>query len=218
MELIGPSKPAANVCGILLKCEHYPVHGRADMYAVRRLLCNPRLGSAACMRYFVGMNSILYLDFDGVLHPEGVHFNHEGRIYLSEEYCSQGHRLFESTSYLIDALRPYPEIKVVLSTTWARVFSFERAAQFLPDELSRRVIGGTFDPTTSGAAFDALSRGDQVVADVSRRGCQKWIALDDDADNWPREHLTKLLRTRPALGLQDLYTRGLLEQRVSTLL
>lgn len=150
------------------------------------------------------MTSILYLDFDGVLHPEGVFFNREGRIYLSDEYSSRGHRLFESCALLAEVLRPYPKIEIVLSTSWARVFGYERAAQFLPHELSRKVVGGTFDLTMSGPAFDTLARGEQIVADALRRGCKRWIALDDDALKWPRRYLPQLLRTKPALGLQDV--------------
>lgn len=164
------------------------------------------------------MRSILYLDFDGVLHPQDVFYNREGRIYLSEEYRAQGHQLFESSSFLAEALQPYPGMDIVLSTSWSKVLGCERAARFLPPALSDRVVGCTFDPsTTSAATFDAMPRGFQVLADALRRGCERWLALDDDGHNWPKWELEKLVQTRPALGLRDPNVRELLKLKLSIL-
>ena len=45
---------------------------------------------------------------------------------------------------LIEALAPYPNVKIVLSTNWVRVRGFTRVRRALPEALRARVIGATW--------------------------------------------------------------------------
>lgn len=142
---------------------------------------------------------LLYLDFDGVLHPEDV-FRHPRRgVYLGGNY--PGHALFEHAELLVALLEPYPDVRVVLSTSWVRVLRYQRALRYLPERLQMRVIGSTFHTRMNKDSFLALSRGQQVLGDAGRRRATQWLALDDDAEGWPDSHRAHLLQTDPVLGL-----------------
>ncbi|MGU7783273.1 HAD domain-containing protein [Burkholderia sp. PU8-34] len=88
------------------------------------------------------MRSVLFLNFDGVLHrgasyltPQGVASSAPGHIVL-----------FEFALVLDELLRPYPYCQVVLSTDWCPRFGFERARAALPlASLRARVVDATFD-------------------------------------------------------------------------
>lgn len=142
---------------------------------------------------------LLYLDYDGVLHPEDVYRHPKRGIYLASKYG--GHELFEHAELLADELEPHPDIRVVLSTSWVRVLRFKRAVSYLPERLKARVIGATFHSSMSQGHFLDLSRGQQVLADASRRRATRWLALDDDAEHWPVSHREHLVHTDPVDGL-----------------
>lgn len=74
---------------------------------------------------------VLYLDFDGVLHPAPVYRHHKRGIYFGVEHS--GHKLFENVSALVAALAPYPAVSVVLSTSWVHVLGYSRARSFYPN-------------------------------------------------------------------------------------
>ncbi len=78
--------------------------------------------------------TILFLDYDGVLHPNEVYLE-RGRPVLRGEG-----ELFMWLPPLIDLLRSYPYVQIVLSTSWSRVFGFERAKRALPVPLIDRAL------------------------------------------------------------------------------
>lgn len=142
---------------------------------------------------------ILYLDYDGVLHPEDVLRHPKRGIYLAPKY--EGHRLFEHCDLLAAELAPYPEIALVLSTSWVRVLRYQRALSYLPPVLRERVVGATFHTAMNRQSFESLSRGQQVVSDVGRRKPIAWLAVDDDAEHWPAAYVDHLVRTDPVNGV-----------------
>ena len=142
---------------------------------------------------------VLYLDFDGVLHPEPVYRHPKGGLYLGAD-CA-GHALFENAGLLIDALEPYPQVAIVLSTSWVRVLGYSRAKAYLPERLRRRVIGATFHSCMNKAEFDAMTRGAQVLADARRRGVAQWLAIDDDSEGWLSAAESHLVLTDEKQGL-----------------
>jgi hypothetical protein len=81
---------------------------------------------------------VLYLDFDGVLHPDEI-YRIRGRIVLR---CD-GMNLFEWAPLLVDHLEPYPDPRIILSTSWIRTLSLNEARAWLPVSLGSRVIGAT---------------------------------------------------------------------------
>ncbi len=157
---------------------------------------------------------VLFLDFDGVLHPAEV-----GRFRTppSIRCLEPGHELFESVPVLEAALAPYPTVKIVLSTTWVRVLGYERARARLSPGLQARVIGGTYhNRADRESGFAQWSRYLQIVHDLARRRPKRWLAIDDDAEGWPDVAYDTYVRTPERLGLacpaaQELLARKLAE-------
>lgn len=141
---------------------------------------------------------VLYLDYDGVLHPEDVYRHPKRGIYLWPGYI--GHRLFENVDYLVEALAPYPEVQIVLSTSWVRVLGYSRARGYLPEALNRRVIGATFHSAMPRDIFLEQSRPEQVLSDIRRRKPAAWLAIDDIVDGWPAECLQNFVPSHPVTG------------------
>ena len=151
---------------------------------------------------------ILYLDFDGVLHPEPV-FRHPKRgLYFGVDCV--GHKLFENASIVSEALVPYPDVSIVLSTSWVRVLGFSRARAYLPEPLRSRVIGATFHSAMNKFEFDSMSRGAQVLADATRRGVTAWVALDDDDEGWLSAAEAHLVLTDGTLGVSEVSSNATL--------
>jgi hypothetical protein len=141
---------------------------------------------------------VLYLDFDGVLHPENVWRRPGTGPYVA---TPPGHRVFELAPLLAQALEPYPNLRIVLATNWVRVLGFTQAARRLPAGLRARVTGATYHSRMDAAAFLEMPRAGQVLADVSRRRPAAWLALDDDAEGWPPSYRAQLVHTHAVLGI-----------------
>lgn len=150
----------------------------------------------------------LYLDFDGVVHPDAVFIERGGRIVLRRD----GIALFEWSPLLVQALAPHPDVRIVLSTSWVRVTSFDYAKSQLPPELQRRVIGATYHTRMREGCenrryatepFALLSRFKQIHQHVQRHGVERWLAIDDDAEHWPDGHRANLVETDGELGLAE---------------
>lgn len=142
---------------------------------------------------------LIYLDFDGVLHPVDVwHLTDQGPTLGPS---SLGHRLFEHALLLATLLAPHPEVRLVLSTSWVRAYGLEAATARLPEALRERVVGATFDPDRDGPGFGSVGRGYQVIEDVQRRRPRHWVALDDDGRDWPDECAEQLILTDSMFGL-----------------
>lgn len=142
---------------------------------------------------------VLYLDFDGVLHPEDVYRHPRRGIFIGPK--GAGHTLFQHAGLLQELLQPYPDVGIVLSTSWVRVLSFSQARRRLPSALSERVVGATYHSSMDVVVFAAMERGHQVLADVGRRRPGRWVALDDDGEGWPESVRARLVLTDPLDGL-----------------
>jgi hypothetical protein len=142
---------------------------------------------------------VLYLDFDGVVHNEEVYWDPR----RGAEMRARGHKLFEYVPLLEELLQPFPEMKIVLSTTWVRVYGFSRTANRLGPTLRARCIGSTWHTAMRPQewSFARLPRGLQVVQDVQRRQPRAWVAVDDDYGDWPAQFEANLVRSNPVLGI-----------------
>ena len=139
---------------------------------------------------------ILYLDFDGILHPADVRVTRDEplrpRVYVSGEPTDQPLFLYASLLELI--LAPYPDLKIILATSWVRAFGYEYALGQLSPTLQARVIGAVRVP--------APTRFDSIDIDAEERGLTAWMALDDDICGWPDERRHQVVApTDPLLGL-----------------
>jgi hypothetical protein len=154
---------------------------------------------------------VLYLDFDGVLHHEDVWWHPRRGVYIQ----TPGYRLFEHVPLLEAALAPFPEVSVVLSTSWVRYRRFSDSAKRLGPNLRERVIGATFHSQMSRQGFESLPRGIQVLNDVARRRPRFWVALDDDLENWVPEYRDHLIHCDNVLGISAPGVLYALHQRLS---
>lgn len=160
---------------------------------------------------------ILFLDFDGVLHPSSVYLK-KGRPVLQGEG-----ELFMWAPQLMQALAPHPHVKIVLSTNWVRVRGFTRVKRALPEALRERVIGATWHSamkeddflsipyasrlTTPAIWYDKATRFQQIERYVSRTNVEQWIAIDDLHENietWHAVHEKNFILTNPQKGLSDI--------------
>jgi len=154
-------------------------------------------------------SSFLFLDYDGVLHPDAAYLISGCPVLKAEG------ELFMWAPVLVELLRPYPEIKIILSTSWVRVLGFGKACNFLPLELRSKVIGGTWHSAMGRHAegahrtdiswFVELSRYQQIARYISRAGVRtsNWLAIDDDADGWADTQRERLVETDGEVGLSS---------------
>jgi len=143
---------------------------------------------------------ILFLDFDGVIHPDTVFLTPRGPLLRGSG------ELFMWASILDDELASYPDVKIVLSTSWVRKLGFSRAKKRLPKGLQDRIIGSTWHSSMSKVWADQIwwdqaSRHEQILRYVARAKITNWIALDDDSEGWASSDLGRLLKTDPSQGL-----------------
>lgn len=144
--------------------------------------------------------NICYLDYDAVLHDGNVLRNRARGMYIT----TPDRHFFEWMPILVDLLAPFPDLKIVLSTTWVRELGFDAARQELAPALRERVIGSTFlHPKIIKAEFDTMARGMQILGDAQRRKPAHWFALDDDAFGWPVRYRANLIQTTDQLGMTD---------------
>lgn len=154
---------------------------------------------------------VLYLDFDGVLHHENVLWHPKRGAYIC---APPQYKLFQHAQLLEDLLSPYPSVRIVLSTTWARMYGCNRAAKMLPQGLRDRVIGATFHSRMFVDEFLAASRGMQVWGDVVRRKPRDWIALDDDHVDWPTWCQDNYIQTHEHEGINDPSVLAKIKERL----
>jgi hypothetical protein len=156
---------------------------------------------------------VIYLDFDGVLHPGEVWYEYGMR---QPRLRAPGHKLFENLAVFEAAIAPYPALKLVLSTSWVQALGFEKTREFLPEALQSRVIGATYDLDSPDAwRFARMRRYDTIAADVARRKPHRWLAVDDDAVGWPANELTALALTPADLGLACPAAQAQLHSRLA---
>ena len=139
----------------------------------------------------------IYLDFDGVLHPDEVYVV-RGKVVLKAEGS-----LFMWAPRLAEALTDRTDVCIVLSTSWVREVGFDAAKLALPSAIQEKVIGSTYHSKMCGDWY-SKSRYQQIAGDRSRRGIdQRWLAIDDDVEGWPESARGNLIQTHPDRGLGD---------------
>lgn len=153
------------------------------------------------------MTTTLYLDLDGVLHPDAVYVAKGGGLELRAPGA-----ILMYTDILIETLGYHPEVEVILSTSWVNHFGFYKTKQKLPQALRDRITGTTWSEDNrqvgmySYSHFHKLTRFQQIWAHVYRNGITNWIALDDlhsGSEPWPNEHRGHLILCDGKRGLGD---------------
>lgn len=157
---------------------------------------------------------VLFLDFDGVLHPDAVY-----RTRCGLELRAPG-ALMMHAPILVEILSDFPQVKICLSTSWVRLLDYRRARAYLPQVLQERTFSGTWHsqmPSAPLDGYDLYTRYEQIRAAVTRAGITRWLAIDDDPDHsWPA-HDSRLVRCDSELGLSYRPTQEELIAKLSAM-
>jgi hypothetical protein len=163
---------------------------------------------------------ILFLDYDGVLHPSEVYLNW-GRPTLKAEGS-----LFMWAGHLNVILADLPHVRLILSTSWVRNLGYKRARDYLPDALRNRVIGSTWETILTDSAISEglplsywqdAPRYQQIKRYADRMDIAEWVAVDDNADCWADYDRSLLIQTDPTRGLSDPEVAARLRVQLSRL-
>lgn len=127
------------------------------------------------------MDRILFLDFDGVLHPN---------------LCSVEDR-FQRVPLLWDCLLSMRmPVQIVISSSWRFHYSIDELRAFFPEDLRHRVVA-----TTGPAIIGKYSRYREIQAYLSKRkGAARWCALDDTGWEFP-SNVPELLLCNGGTGM-----------------
>jgi hypothetical protein len=125
------------------------------------------------------MKKILFLDFDGVLHP------------ASGDSVPE----FPKAPALAGVMQGYA-CEIVISSTWRLHYSLAELKEFLPVALAERVIGTTGEDPRSH-----FSRHDSILAWLNQADPVDWRALDDAKAEF--RDTSHLIACSPQAGLED---------------
>lgn len=148
----------------------------------------------------------LFLDFDGVLHPDAVYLRRQGPTIKGEG------TLFMWAPILAQLLDNYPMVSLVLSTSWVRHLGYKRTLGYLPRDLQSRVIGATWHSSMARGwvdenQWDGKTRYNQICRYAARSELRHWIALDDDVQGWAEGSEQQLVACKPDSGLSCVQTQ-----------
>lgn len=134
---------------------------------------------------------LLFLDFDGVTHPEG---------------CAQ-RLLFCRLPLLLPVLQQSEHVNLVISSTWRETRSLDVLKALFPEIVRDRVIGATprfADLTDVPPDLVAYQREAEVNAWLRehRTVASDWTALDDRSWLFKPFH-RRLVLTHRAVGIDD---------------
>lgn len=130
----------------------------------------------------------LFLDFDGTLHPE----NYPGAD-SGADLCH--------LPRLEALLREFPDVEIVVSSTWRERMSLEELRSLFAPDIRSRVVGTTALPVRVDGYARATCEA-EIVAWLKANGRQdtEWVALND-ADWQFDEHRHRLVLCSPLTGL-----------------
>ena len=131
---------------------------------------------------------ILFLDFDGVLHPVGG--------------VQSGER-FSRLPMLEALLREtaFRDVHIVISSTWREAFPMARLAEAFAADLRPRILGGTpvlDDYDGDHARYAEIRAWLDAHPDVI-----SWVALDDGIGAFPTHQRKNAVFTDPQIGLNE---------------
>ncbi|HEY8100348.1 MAG TPA: HAD domain-containing protein [Burkholderiaceae bacterium] len=135
---------------------------------------------------------ILFLDFDGVLHPEPSY---------------QSERLFCHLQKLESILRDFPNVEIVITSSWRDTRTLMELRTLFSQDIGKRIVGVTPDWRDYPDLFDVIGNYPRhIEIEAWRRESGRlwddWIAIDDRA-YWFRPFLKNLVRCDPTTGMTD---------------
>ena len=130
------------------------------------------------------MATVLFLDFDGVLHPDPP--NAEIPLWARSEILQRW-------------LDTHTEVGVVVSSTWRNTRTLVEIQSLLPKALASRVVGTT--PKIVDESYERQVECESWMR-LHRNPWDKWIALDDRSWNF-RPFEKRLILTDRRTGLVE---------------
>ena len=135
---------------------------------------------------------IIFLDIDGVLHPEHI----DEPTPVDEVFCHLPR--FEAV------MRDFPAVRIVISSMWRYDFSLdELKARFSPD-IAARIIGTTPLTDRTDITYLPARRENEILDWLADSGCEAtpWLALDDAVWQFD-QHVNRLVPCTWYIGLDD---------------
>jgi len=117
----------------------------------------------------------LFVDYDGTLHAGHALIDQNGQITLDS-----GRTLLEFAPLLVEMLKPYPSVEIILTTSWLQKLPKETVISYLPPELARRVVD-----TTKGVkprlsyVLNGSDRTYVIASYAYGHSLKNWLAIDD---------------------------------------
>ncbi len=135
---------------------------------------------------------ILFLDFDGVLHPDPCYDQGKQFCFLKRLEC---------------VLLEFPDVEIVISSTWRENRSIEMLRGFFIPEIQQRIVGVTPNWHDHEELFDVIGYRRQTEIEAWIRAYGKpwlnWVAIDDKGFLF-RPFLPNLVQTRPETGFDEI--------------
>jgi hypothetical protein len=141
---------------------------------------------------------LLFLDFDGVLHPAGCD--------TSTYFC---HR-----EQLEAVLREHPNVALVIASTWRHAYPLNELKRHFSPDIAGRIVGKTPTWETEDDEHIRYREILKFLENPKVAGLQ-WIALDDSAFEFPPD-CGQLVLCESSRGF-DAQTAALLTDRLKRL-
>ncbi|MDR6385065.1 HAD domain-containing protein [Paraburkholderia caribensis] len=153
----------------------------------------------------------IYLNFDGVLHPDQV-FYEDGCI---PSLLAPGHNAFEYAELLAMTLEGYEDVVIILNTWWTFYLGLDACKDLLPTALAARIGGSTIQYLE---AYDSMpARLKEAECHIARRRSRPWVILDHTNARYRRDFLPHLLLFDPSQGLGNRSAQRSIERRLRLL-
>ncbi|WP_408433990.1 HAD domain-containing protein [Paraburkholderia caffeinilytica] len=151
----------------------------------------------------------LYLNFDGVLHPDQVVYR-EG---LTPSLVATGHSAFEHAGLLSEILEQHDEVELVLNTWWTFFVCIDSVLELLPTALASRVVDTTLE---CSSRYDSLpSRSKEAERHIASKNKRQVLVLDNSNSRYSRDLIPHMLLVDPTVGLASIAARRALARRIS---
>ncbi len=147
---------------------------------------------------------LLFLDFDGVLHREP---------------CFLDEHLFERREHVEQVLRDFPEVEIVISSTWRFKHDLAALRAFFAPDIGSRIIGVTPRaqdlPELAEVIGPSYHRQIEIEGWLRQNGraYEEWVALDDK-HWWFRPFNDRLVRCDGKTGF-DAHTEIALRKKLA---
>lgn len=160
----------------------------------------------------------VYLGISGVLHPSETTYE----LVRGRSPWSEGHSTYEGGPILQRALEPWPQVRIVLTSTQPRTRGLPSVLEELGPSLAARVVGFAYEDITtkvrrqvgtrggmtrtvgySSEDYWRMNKAEIVASHVAWSRPEKWIVIDDEDILWPLDvRRDRLVLTDGCVGLR----------------